>query len=78
MPQVHHREITIEKIACPLHVIVLKKGLSELDIADVLKVIVGGENIARELTSAGLAMGHWVEAVKENSQAVLYVQKKGD
>ncbi|WP_419652943.1 hypothetical protein, partial [Thiolapillus sp.] len=67
-----------EKIACSLHVIALKKGLSELDIADVLKVTVGGGNIARELTSTGLAMGHRVEAVKENSQTVMYVQKKGD
>lgn len=68
-------EITIERIACPLHVIALKKGLDEINDNGILKVITGGESIGQELTSACQVMGYKVESMFEKDETVLYVKK---
>ena len=69
-------EITIDKIACPLHIIALKQGLDEIKHNQVLKVTTGGINVSNELTSACSAMGHVVNSIEENNSIVLYVEKK--
>lgn len=70
-----HEEITIERIACPLHVIALKKGLDEINQYEVLKVTTGGKNVAQELSSACLAMGHEANSIEDDDKTILYVQK---
>jgi len=70
-----HEEITIERIACPMHVISLKKGLDDINQYEVLKVKTGSRNVGQELTSACIAMGHEVDATEEEDKTILYVQK---
>ena len=76
MAQKYNEEISIDRIACPLHVIALKKGLDQINTYEVLKVTTGATNVGQELSSACLAMGHEVETVKEDDKTVLYVQKQ--
>ncbi len=73
----YNEEIVIDRIACPLHVIALKKGLDKINDNEVLKVISGAKNVGQELTSACLAMGHRVDAIEENLKTILYVKKAG-
>ena len=79
MQQKYNEEISIDRIACPLHVIALKKGLDEINDFEVLKVTTGGKNVGQELSSACLAMGHEVDTIEEEEeQTILYVQKIGE
>jgi len=69
-------EITIDRIACPLHIIALKQGVDEIKHSQVLKVKTGGINVSKELISACSAMGYGVNSIEENNSIVLYVKKK--
>ncbi len=71
-----NKEITIERIACPLHVLALKKGLDAIENDQTLKIHVGGANVSRELTAACQALGHGVEQIKQNQELILLVQKQ--
>lgn len=73
----YSEEITIDRIACPLHVISLRKGLDKIKNNEVLKVNTGGKNVSQELTSACTAMGHVVnEQIESDDKTILYVHKQ--
>jgi TusA-related sulfurtransferase len=76
-PGQYNEEIVIDRIACPMHVIALKKGLDEINDDETLKVTTGAKNVGQELTSACLSMGHQVDAIEENFKTILYVKKAG-
>jgi len=70
------KAINIVKIACPLHVLALKKGLEEIGDNEILKVTTGGISVSNELAAACHSLGHEVEAAEESGKALLFVRKK--
>lgn len=74
MMPTHNKEITIEKIACPLHILTLKKGLDVIEKGQTLKVCTGGAHVSGELMAACQTMGHVVEGVADDDR-VLFVHK---
>ena len=69
-----HNKIIIDKVACPLHVLQLKKGLSRIAAGEVLKVIPGQPAVIRELMSACDALGHDGRLI-EDEQPYLLITK---
>ncbi len=73
------KQISIDKIACPLHVLALKKGLADIGDNEVLKVITGGHSVSNELAAACHSLGHEVSTANEDEdmgETVLLVRKK--
>ena len=70
------KQISIDKIACPLHVLALKKGLADIGDNEVLKVITGGHSVSNELAAACHTLGHEVSTTSATGETVLLVRKK--
>jgi len=70
-----HKQISINQVACPLHILQLKKGLKTINREEILKVIPGQVAVINELKSACHALGHSVEVVTENNQELLFIKK---
>lgn len=60
MSEPSHR-IHIDRIACPLHVLALKKGLAKVAAGELLKVTTGGASVSHELVAACHSLGCPVE-----------------
>ena len=70
------REVTINRIACPLHVIELKKAFKTIANDEVLRVMTGSENVSHELISACRALGHELTGEVTGDQPALYLRKR--
>ena len=70
------REVTIDRIACPLHVIELKKAFHTINQNEVLKVLTGSENVSHELISACRALGHELKEEITGDRPALYLLKR--
>ena len=70
-----HTQISINQVACPLHILQLKKGLKTIKKAEILKVIPRQVAVINELKFACHALGHSVEVVTENNQELLSIKK---
>ncbi len=69
------QQIRIDRVACPLHVLQLKKGLSRVASGEVLKVAPGQPAVIRELLSACEALGHQARLVDEQGASFLLITK---
>ncbi len=72
-----HKQISINQVAYPLHILQLKKGLKTIKQAEILKVTPGQVAVIKELKSACHALGHSVEVITENNQELLFIKKEG-
>jgi TusA-related sulfurtransferase len=70
-----HKQISIDQVACPLHILQLKKGLKTIKKNEILKVIPGQAAVITELKPACHTLGHNVEVVTENNQELLFIEK---
>jgi len=66
-----NHEITIERIACPLHVIAIKNGMKQIDTGEILKINTT-ESVAPELFAAAKQLG---KAAKITDQFEIYLLK---
>jgi len=55
-----NHEITIERIACPLHVLAIKNGMKQIETGEVLKINTTA-NVAPELFAAAKQLGQVAE-----------------
>jgi len=63
-PEFHH-QIKIEKVACPLHVIQMKKGLDQIKGGEILKVS-SNDYVAPELLAVARQIASSVEINEDN------------
>ena len=61
-----NHEIQIDKVACPLHVLQMKKGLGEINIGETLKIN-SSAYVAPELLAAARQLGRDV-SINENNE----------
>jgi TusA-related sulfurtransferase len=64
-------EIKIEKVACPLHVIQIKKGMNQIESGESLKIN-SSAYVAPELLAAARQLG---SSVTMNSKSEIFVVK---
>ena len=71
----YHKEITIYHVVCPLHILQLKKGLSQIETNQTLKVFPGQPAVVNELLSACKTLEHKAEIKTINNQPILFIEK---
>lgn len=71
----HVKEVVIERVACPLHIIQLKNALKELQTAETLQIKAGNYAVVTDLVAASKALGHATKVVLAEARAFLYVTK---
>lgn len=64
-------EITIDKVACPMHVVKIKKGIEGINKGETLKVI-SNNYVAPELMAAARQIA---SDVVLNKDSVLFIKK---
>ena len=70
-----HKQISINQVACPLHILQLKKGLKTIKKNEILKVVPGQAAVITELKSACHALVHSVEVITEKNKELLFITK---
>ncbi len=71
----YDKEIIIERVACPLHILQLKKALKQIEQQEILRVIPGQPAVVNEVLAACKAFGHEVEVKTENNRQTLFIEK---
>lgn len=72
----HVRVAHIDRVACPLHILELKKHLNEIAPSETLKVIPGNPAVASELIAACNSLGHKTRMIDNNESMELYVTRQ--
>lgn len=72
----HVKVAHIDRVACPLHILELKKNLNEIAPSETLKVIPGNRAVASELIAACHSLGHETRMVDNNERMELYVTRE--
>ena len=67
----YKHEITIDRIACPLHVLQMKKGMKQIEQGEILKIN-SSAYVAPELLAAARQIGQTVSINKHNE---IFIQK---
>ena len=67
-----NHEIEINRVACPLHVLQMKKGMNEIESGEVLKIN-STAYVAPELLAAARQIGNDVVINKQNE---IYIIKR--
>ena len=71
----YDKEINIERVVFPLHILQLKKGLKQIEQKEILRVILGQPAVVNEVLAACKALGHEVEIKTENNHQTLFIEK---
>ena len=61
-----NHEITIDRIACPLHVLKMKQGMKEIQTGETLKIIANAY-VMPELLAAARQIGSSSKVSKDNT-----------
>jgi TusA-related sulfurtransferase len=61
-----NHEITIDRIACPLHVLQMKQGMKNIQTGETLKIIANAY-VMPELLAAARQIGSSLEVSKDNT-----------
>ena len=72
----HVKVAHIDRVACPLHILELKKNLNEIAPSETLKVIPGNPAVASELIAACHSLGHEIKMFDNNESMELYVTRQ--
>lgn len=74
-----HKELDASGLNCPLPMLRCKKGLSDMEASQVLKIIATDPGSVKDFNAFCMQTGHeLLQLEEENSAYIFYIKKRSD